>query len=296
MTTKYLRWFFTRLPLYFKQHDNNRDVNDEGTLERYLQVFGLELDEQVVNYADGYMAGTSLDAAIKSIIDPLECDDKYLVHIAYTLGNPPDLLQGASTYRKLLRYILAYYKVKGTKRAYEIFFALLGYNVTITEYPPGHPNYDNDPLDTYDSGLTFDAGCPTCSEYDILITLLNNDCTEPLVQFLDQTIIDLLREVIEFNEPINAILRDFVSKVSICEEYESCVGEQITVSLVDYSGFDAGETYDASEVYDEAQLVSVTVYNQDCNSGTISPSAGDFLLQESGSYLLQEDGFKITIS
>ena len=296
MVTKFKHWFFNRLPLYFKQTDNYKDpISGEGLLERYLQTFGMELDEEVVNYADGYISGTSLDVNIKSVIDPLTCDPKFLLHIAHTLGNPPDLLQATSTYRKLLRYILAYYKVKGTKRSYEIFFALLGWNVSIIEYEPGDTRYDDNPNDLYDTDKHYDGDCASCSDYEILITPLNNDCTNPTIQFIDQTILDLLWEVIKFNEPINANLLRFIDKASICEEYETCLAEEITLTIWDFTAYDDGGDYDVGDFYDLGIAIQQDIYNQDCG---LNPAPGSFLLLEGSTseYITQEDGYKIIIS
>lgn len=133
-------YLFGLLPSFFKENDTYKDTNDEGLLERYLRNFGLEIDGEVMNRIEDYLTQ----------VDPLVCDEKFLNHIAYALGNPPDITSSVAEYRKFLIYSLAIYKIKGTRRSYEILFNLLGLNVFIKEEYIDDVLYDN--AEIYDKG------------------------------------------------------------------------------------------------------------------------------------------------
>jgi hypothetical protein len=290
---KLVNWFFERLPHYFKKNDSLKDSNGKGTLERYLSLFGAELDDEVINYADGYIAGTALDANIKSIIDASECDPKYLYNIAYALGNPPDLFKDPVKYRNILIHILSYYKIKGTKKGYQVFFALLGYNATIIEYPPVSIRYDSGYK--YDDGKIYDRGCAYCSDYEIVLSPLQANCEDPSTQsLLDPSIFPLLEQVVEFNEPINANLLAFVSKILVCDTIEVCTSEDLTITVYRVNGYDKGFSYDTPLTYD-----TVTIINQQVLSFTCADQVnGSFLLQGNGTdyILLGDSSSKIIIS
>ena len=48
-------YLFDKLPGFFKREDTFKDGNDEGLLERYLKIFGEELDENVSDDIDNYL-------------------------------------------------------------------------------------------------------------------------------------------------------------------------------------------------------------------------------------------------
>lgn len=202
-------WFrdyiFSLLPRYFKENDTYKDVNDKGLLERYLSVFGDEIDEDIIPWISCYLS--NLDASV--------CDSKFIDHISDSVGNPPDIFQDDEVYRNLLQYVASIYKIKGTVKAYKLFFAILGYDVEIDELP-----HEDDDM-YYDSGGEYDTGeerhhydrnaCLICYYYNISIRPL--DTSKQLVISTD--ILNKLREAIYFNEPINCRLGTFTSTLEI---------------------------------------------------------------------------------
>ena len=282
-------YFFGLLPPYFKKNDTNKNLSGDGLLERYLRIFGLELDERLLPLADGYISGTNLDPTVVSIIDPSEAPNDHLTYLAFTLGNPPDLLGNPSLYRKLLIHIVAAYKIKGTKPGYKLFFALLGYNVSIVELPTQTFLYDDA---TYDDNQKYDSSCPTCSEYELILSPWGLNCFIPEISIPDQTTLDLLMQVVNFNEPINAVLKRIIAKAIICDAFKACCTEQITVRVIDPTQYDeVTSAYDSSS-YDNNVVEWEQTYTYDCTSNT-APAA---LLTEDGAYLTLEDGSKILIT
>jgi len=258
MAFQFKNFFFDQLPLYFLRNDSYKDSSGRGLLERYLEIFGLEVDEKIKPLIDNYL----------NIIDPLTVTPKHLYHLAYSLGNPPDIFKDPARYAKLLSYIVTIYKIKGTRESYRLFFALMGFNVTLIEHP-----YIEGYLDsgfTLDNGLTFDTACPTCSEYSLIITtLLNPGAVSPCVQSqfttLNQTTINLISAVVKFLEPINAKLRDLVNGGLVCEYVSFCYEDNVTLILVDGNSYDSSVILDDLNIMDNSNVVStINIINLTC--------------------------------
>lgn len=234
----FMRTIFDIFPVYFKRYDSYKDGFDRGFLERYMIAYGWEIDENIIPYIDCFL----------KIIDAKETPNIYLNHLSDILGSPPDIYQDDS-YRNILRYIVSIYKIKGTKKSYELFFSFLGFQVEIEEI---EPNYYNDRYDTnevYDSGRieqVYDNDpCNVCVEYNI--TFYREGYTN-----LSQNLIEKIKKVITFLEPINVRLRnlDFgiyledTLKLNITDEIDT----ETETNINKY--WDTGEDYDDTINYD----------------------------------------------
>lgn len=119
-------FFWENLSPYFHQLDTYKDANNQGLLERYLSNFGTELDEEVVPFIENFM----------QILDPQYSQGKFLGHIAYQLGNPPDIFINPSLYQNLFYKIIHIYKTKGLVVSYKYalwLIELIGYIEEIQE-------------------------------------------------------------------------------------------------------------------------------------------------------------------
>lgn len=235
----YLYELFTR---YFIEHDTYKDNEDRGLLERYMSIFGYELDFEVVDKIECYL----------KIIDAQVCEEKYLVHISDELGNPPDIFRDAQIYRNLLSYVVSIYKIKGTLGAYQLFFSILGYGVNITELPLISREHLYDNKGEYDTGqdlALYDQNrCNTCSEYEIEFYPLGG------MAILEPDILEKLWAVVYFNEPINAKLKSFTSVFSIRDNMEININEDMVSTIETLKTYDplGGELeYDDEENYDD---------------------------------------------
>lgn len=259
MAFSFQNFFFGQLPIYYKVKDTYKDNNDRGLLERYLEIFGLELDEELIPLVDNYL----------NIVSPLDLPDpKYLTTLGYTLGSPPDLLIGQpDSYAKLLAYIINIYKIKGTARSYELLFALLGFNVTIIELTPQAPIY-MDEGNIMDDDLIMDISCPSCSEYEVIVSpLLTNPtltCQAPTYATVDNTILAQFIRIIEFLQPINAQLVGLVNGGLLCETVDLCIHNEVQINVIELTTFDISLTLDNSETMDTESTVSATPFNFDC--------------------------------
>ena len=270
-----LRFFlFNNLPIRYKIDDTYKDNNDRGLLERYLEIFGLEVDEEITPLIQNYINN----------VDPTLADEKFLNYLAYTLGNPPDMWNDPVKYAKLLRYIMSVYKVKGTILSYQLFFALLGFSVSVVEYPP--IEYIMDEGHLMDEDKIMDTHCPGCSDYDLIFSILVNpnsvfNCSAPSVTVLDQTTIDLINKVIKFIEPINAHLRDLITGALVCESVSFCYTDDVTLNLLSPS------IMDNSLIMDDSLLMDTdTIIDTESDSETVchSLSEGSFDASYDASY------------
>lgn len=195
------KFIWDLLPYFYDKHDLNPDMDGKGVLRRLMELLGEEWDDNVLNYLNE----DSDDYFLKNL-NPLLADQRFINIIADILGNPPIILDDLE-YAKLLKYIIAIYKVKGSKLAYQIFFRLLGFTIIINELEPDEDSYDN----LYDIGLLYD----TNAQYDLDYFLGSNHCVEYELSLnpidpgmeLPADLEDKVARIISFIEPINAQLR-----------------------------------------------------------------------------------------
>lgn len=252
-------FLFGLLPNYYRLNDTYKDINDRGLLERYLSIFGLELDTEVQPLADDYLR----------IINPFETDTKFLNDIAYTVGNPPDIITSPNDYAKLLAYIIQVYKIKGTKRSYELLFSLLGYNVSIVELPPNEGNL-LDEAKLLDDGHLLDMGCPGCSEYELIINELvsetqNSPCYQPVFTSLNNTTLSIFTKIVELNQPINAKLKSIVPGSKACETVNLCISNNVTISILTGLSLDDGFLMDEGYYLDGDNIIDQIPISEGCN-------------------------------
>ena len=115
-------FLFGKLPYYFKENDSYKDGNDEGLLERYMEIFCAEIDNELSPFIDEVLDITNAEALSGLTRDnPTEL----LQHISELFGNPPDVGIGETysgdedEYIILLRYIVHILRTKGTRKSLE---------------------------------------------------------------------------------------------------------------------------------------------------------------------------------
>jgi hypothetical protein len=210
-------WFFRQFPDYLQDSDVSKNINGEGTFQRYTQIFGMELDENFMTYFNNFL----------DIVDVVKTDDKYLPAVSYILGSPPSP-DTNPVYRKILAYIISIYKVKGTKKAYQIFMNLLGLDIDIIEEVPQKKITYDMPGITYDhqpSNYLYDTFCDNCSGYYITYSSINDTTNPPLYNVVSQDTLDKMISVLCFLEPINAKFKGLIRAVRIREEYAPDINE-----------------------------------------------------------------------
>jgi hypothetical protein len=250
-------FLFDKLPAYFRRNDSNKDLQGQGTLERYMGILGSELDEEIIPLIENYL----------DIVDAQITPERFLVPLSDSLGNPPDISQNLDEYRNILSYIVTYYKIKGTEAAYQLFFSLLGFNVTITEIEPIDILYDINLLYDEDDILLYDSQCPTCSCY--LIEFSNVADSNNNINPITPETIALLHEAIEFNEPINACLDSLTHNIVLLDDLSLCIKENLIVNTIGNNLYDDSLLYDDGNTYDDNILSTVLDISQDSGLCTL---------------------------
>ncbi len=236
-------FLFDKLPTYFRRNDSYKDTSNRGLLERYLEIYGDELDDNIIPEIE----------AVLDILDAQIAPSQMLTHISDTLGNPPDLFINEPQYRNILSFIVDFYKIKGTKAGYEFFFGLFGFTIVITELPYNEAYFDDgnlfdDPNELGD--YTFDNTCPPCSCYTIQFVSRqdSNGNINPVGPNDLQNIFD----AIAFTEPINAILCSLEQTIAPEDDVNICLQETVDVFSIDNILMDDGETFDNGDTFDES--------------------------------------------
>lgn len=161
-------FLFGPLPNYFKEKDSYKDGNNEGLLERYLEIFCTEIDNELSPYLDEVLSIT--DAEQLSTLKSPTSDD-LIQHLSSLFGNPPDI-GSEIQYIKLIRYIKYILQTKGTLQALIYYLAIYDYEIdNLTESAVEAKIYDLSPTPlAHDSGGTYDVGFIFYSGYDLIIT------------------------------------------------------------------------------------------------------------------------------
>lgn len=241
---RFKKWFRDIIPLHIKILDSYKNAEDEGLYERYMSLFGDNIDSDIMPEINCYL----------NIIDASITDEKYLNHISDVLGNPPDVFKNINQYRNLLSYIVSVYKIKGTKDAYSLFFGILGFNVQLIEIPILNEEslydqegiYDRNNIDSvYDQDI-----CQSCSDYDIIFSYSD---TGNIV--LDSNIVNLLRAAISFNEPINARLRSLTMVLPISDNLSIIMDDNVDTFSERIPNYDSGNLHDDTLLYDTESII-----------------------------------------
>lgn len=239
-------YLFDRFPEYFHREDTYKDSNNRGLLQRYMSIFGDEIDQEIIPEIECYLR----------IIDAQECEPQFLIHLSDVLGNPPDIFGNDNMYRNLLSYICSIYKIKGTKKAYQLFFSLLGFNIDLIEIPPVTNEYIHDNNGEYDAdailSLYDQDKCTPCSYYDITFYPKNQDS----IVFND-LLIARLKEAIRFNEPINAKLRNLTLGISYNDSININLNDSASELNAQVNNYDLDRIYDDGDNYDDQGGIQV---------------------------------------
>ena len=181
---------FSKLPYYFKENDSYKDGNNEGLLERYMEIFCQEIDDNVSPYIEEVLDITDVEK-----LPGLTHGDPEILfnYISALFGDPPDvgigeIYSGGDTeYQKLIRYVIHILRNKGTIIGLSLYLAIYGYKIDlITESPAVVGFYDYSPPIKYDDGYLYDGGFNFFSGYDLVITDISGTTTKnPTQSWLD---------------------------------------------------------------------------------------------------------------
>lgn len=199
---------FAYFGIYAKRADTNKDGDDKGTLERFNELMGKDIDDNLMPL---------LVNLTKNLYEPKHMIEGYIPFLesmlGFELGKTLYMGTSADIRRKILPHITKYYNLKGTKRGYELLLGMLGLTITLTEVF-GVFGFDSE-IGFDDTFRRFDSACPACSDYTLELE------GEPA---MTSSLIAAIKSVITFLEPINARLREVTYN-----------GDPVTALLPDYN-------------------------------------------------------------
>lgn len=223
MSVFFTNWLFQQLPKQIQVTDSYKNSAGQGLLQRYLSVFGQSLDEDFVPFIDNFT----------DIIDYETCDDKFLPLLSGIIGYPPNIDGTDATYRKVLGYAIAIYKIKGTIESFNILFNLLGLEILIqAEVPPQSIFYDQ-PNSIYDAEVPedYDQECAYCSGYTIAYNS-EEDTTIPWVyNTVPPSSLQSAQNIINWLNPINAQFSGFIRRIKIRDGFTLNATDSYTLTL-----------------------------------------------------------------
>lgn len=215
-------WFFQQLPRNIQKTDTFVNLAGEGLLQRYLRIFGTSLDNDFIPFIDNF----------SNIFDYEKCDDKFLPLLSGIVGYPPNIDGTTETYRKIIGYAIAIYRVKGTLQSFEIAFNLLGLEISIIEeiptkavlYDAANSAYDDGPPELYDTL------CAYCSGYKIAYNS-ELDTTDPWVyNTISTTVLNNIPNIINWLSPINAQFNGIVRRIKIRDGFTLTATDSYTIT------------------------------------------------------------------
>lgn len=180
---------FTLFPSRDKHEDINKDVDQKGTLERYNEVVGLCIDDEL---------GTLIDNLVDNTRAVDTCEAKFIPYLESRTGSTiGSAFYATEAYRRaILKHVMKWYRIKGTKRLLRILLGMLGLQVVITENHTT-PGLDS-PITFDDSERVFDGKCNTCTTYGLALTGVPVTMTP--------TVFSAMIAILKFNTPISAHL------------------------------------------------------------------------------------------
>lgn len=179
---------------YWKNIDSNKDVDGKGTMERYNEIIGIDIDDEILPLVDNLVPYNTLPRAVL---------ERLLIYLEKNVGSDLYLGSGIEMRRRVRQNIHDYYRIRGTLGAYHLMFGMLGYTITITETWTDY-SFDS-PLTFDDPVRRFDMNCSNCSSYRIDVLGDYWDEVEEVSTIPDEDI-EAFRSIIIFNQPINAVL------------------------------------------------------------------------------------------
>lgn len=177
-----------RFASYFNDVDNYKNSQGKGLFQRYLSIFGLELDQQIIPAIEGFL----------DELDPNTAADAMLTNISWSVGSPDDIMNDTQLYRNLLVQIISIYQIKGTFRSYQYLFAIFGLGVQITEKYLGANQYDAG--NQFDDGVMIyddDPCSKNCVHYDLCYYNLPDHTLAPLSSDLQAKFRSMITSILE---------------------------------------------------------------------------------------------------
>jgi len=173
-------------------HDDLFKVNGKGFLQRYNEKLAEDFDENELDKTHHFS---------NYLINPDSLLTRFIPLRYESMGGYDSVLASIGLreipMRRVLKYIIPLYRKKGTKIGYIAMFRMIGIDGTILidEYE-SDKGFDS-PITWDDTVRRLDGSDSTCSDYGIQLFG---------TMAYSAALMNEIRSVVEFNEPINARL------------------------------------------------------------------------------------------
>lgn len=176
-----------------KVNDSLKDAFGKGINERYQESIGESYDDELSDL---------IDNAIENLVVPATMKAELIVLLEVMLGGILTISNLENYRRKIIQFAHTLYNVKGTITGFKIPLFMLGFTGVVIETITYEGTLDSTTSTLDDDIRTLDSepGCG-CGKYRLLLT-----GSIPLTP----EILIAIRNVINFNQPINAELLEIL--------------------------------------------------------------------------------------
>jgi len=171
---------------YFNEKDSNKDSNGKGTLERYNEIVGEDIDDVIIQH---------IEDMVKDNLDPQEMLSQFLSLRESSLGIDLTYFSTEKWRRKTIKYFPKWVRMKGTREGLDLMFGILGITVNSVTLSTSTFSFDDTNFDNPDR--VFDMNCNNCVEYELALGNIGT---------LTPELKRAIENIIQFNQPINAKL------------------------------------------------------------------------------------------
>ena len=171
-----------------KVNDSYKDVNGKGLLERYNEIIGSEIDEEIL---------PTFEQLIDEVLIPMTCEGRFIGYLEERNAIELFITNSEFNRRRVINNIHRLYQIRCTKTCTEFLLRLLGFtNINIIE---SYERFRFDESEKFDSTQrTFDMNCFNCSNFEIHVETTD---------VVDAEMIRKLNSIIDFNKPVNLELK-----------------------------------------------------------------------------------------
>lgn len=144
--------FYNLFPYYYRENDTYKDSRGKGILERFIEVCAEYFDNEIMPDIDNMMDIIDIDKTSPEFLNYIW---QYFDYIPYAYGavignnytstsilNDINQFPKADT-RKILKYAISLFKIRGTRDFYRILGRFYGVSIDIEEVPVSTGNSDN---------------------------------------------------------------------------------------------------------------------------------------------------------
>lgn len=201
---KFKEWVFKNLfPYYYQENDTYHDSSGKGILQRFIEVCSQYLDDDII-------ADNGTQPGLDNIVNLIDVDltpELFLNYLWEFLGEIPyayGLIVQGKTYdknnlrdwlfnntdfpqadpRKLLKYALSLYKIRGTEQFYTILGRFYGFGIELVETTNGGnvgddnltPSHDHLVLACYEDNDELTIATYSLSSDEVRAPYPDGDC------------------------------------------------------------------------------------------------------------------------